>query len=83
MAIAMIESLESLKRLGSRPEGVECFIMLNSGLRSSKFINMVGNSFYVFNDIDDSEQYLSEEEIMNEQFNLIGEAIKKGALFAY
>ena len=59
----------------------ECFIMLNGGLRSSKSITFDGNSYYIYNEIDDTEETIPHDKLMDS--SPIGEAIKKGVLYAY
>ena len=75
-----IRTIEQLKELAK--DGLECFILLNGGLRSSKHIRYYpdDNSFYVLNLIDDSEQELTESQILDSAYSNIGEAMKKGAL---
>jgi len=75
-----IRTVEQLKELAKN--GMDCFVLLNGGLRSSKYIryNPDSNSFYVLNLIDDSEQELTEKQILDNEDTSIGEAIKKGAL---
>jgi len=75
-----IKTIEQLKELAKN--GLDCFILLNGGLRSSKHIRYYpdNNSFYVLNLIDDSEQELTESQILDSAYTNIGEAIKKGAL---
>ena len=75
-----IRTIAQLKKLAE--EGMECFTLLNGGLRSSKFIryNPDDNSFYVFNYIDDSEDVLTEAQILDKSFGNIAKAIEKGAL---
>jgi uncharacterized protein YaaR (DUF327 family) len=75
-----IRTIEQLKELAKK--GLECFILLNGGLRSSKYIsyNPDGNKFYVFNYIDDSEQELTESQLLDSEYTNIAEAIEKGAL---
>ena len=75
-----IRTIEQLKELAKN--GLECFILLNGGLRSSKHIRYYpdDNSFYVLNLIDDSEQELTEAQILDGGYSNIGEAMKKGAL---
>lgn len=59
-------------------------VKLNYGCRSSKFINRADdNKFYVFNLIDDSEHYLTADELEDENKTNIGKAIRQGAFFAY
>ena len=75
-----IRKIEQLKELAN--DGLDCFILLNGGLRSSKHIRYYSddNSFYVLNLIDDSEQELTESQILDNAYSNIGEAMKKGAL---
>jgi len=75
-----VKTIEQLKTLAEN--GLDCFILLNGGLRSSKHIRYHSddNSFYVLNLIDDSEQELTEAQILDSSYTNIGEAIKKGAL---
>ena len=75
-----IRTIEQLKELAK--DGLECFILLNGGLRSSKHIRYYpdDNSFYVLNLIDDSEQELTEAQMLDSDYTNIGEAMEKGAL---
>jgi len=75
-----IRKIEQLKELAK--DGLDCFILLNGGLRSSKHIRYYSddNSFYVLNLIDDSEQELTESQILDSAYSNIGEAMKKGSL---
>ena len=75
-----IKTIEQLKELAKN--GLDCFILLNGGLRSSKHIRYYpdDNSFYVLNLIDDSEQELTESQILDSSYTNIGEAMRKGAL---
>ena len=77
-----IRTIEQIKKLAKRENGLDCFILLNGGLRSSKHIRYFpdDNSFYVLNLIDDSEQELTESQILDIAYTNIGEAMKKGAL---
>ncbi len=60
---------------------LDCFVLLNYGLRSSKSITYDGNNYYIYNEIDDSENIVKHDKLIN-SFP-IGEAIKKGVLYAY
>ena len=75
-----IMTIEQLKKLAKN--GLECFILLNGGIRSSKFIryDTQTNSFYIFNYIDDSEQILTEDQIFASDYSNIAEAMNKGSL---
>ena len=78
-----ILSQEQLDRLISEDsdKSLDCFILLNYGLRSSKSITFDGDSYYIYNEIDDSENIVKHDKLMD-SFP-IGEAIKKGVLYAY
>ena len=75
-----IKTIEQLKELAKN--GLDCFILLNGGLRSSRHVRYYpdDNSFYVLNLIDDSEQELTESQVLDKAYTNIGEAMKKGAL---
>ena len=75
-----IKTIGQLKKLAK--DGLDCYILLNGGFRSSKHIRYYSksNSFVVLNLIDDSEQKLSERQILDSAYCNIGEAMKKGAL---
>ena len=77
-----IRTIEQLKELAKEENGLDCYILLNGNLRSSKHIRYYpdDNSFYVLNLIDDSEQELTESQILDGAYSNIGEAMKKGAL---
>ena len=60
---------------------LECFILLNYNLRSSKSITFDGDNYYIYNEIDDTEDIVKHDKLMD-SFP-IGDAIKKGALYAY
>ena len=77
-----IKTIEQLKELARDETGLDCFILLNGGLRSSKHIRYYtdDNSFFVLNLIDSSEQELTENQILDSAYSNIGEAIKKGCL---
>ena len=76
-----ITTIQQLKEL-AKDDGLNCSILLNGNLRSSKYIRYYpdDNSFYVFNLIDDSEQELTESQILDSAYSNIGEAMEKGAL---
>lgn len=60
------------------------FIALNFGLRSSKYINLLQDGrFSIVNEADDTEDVLTEEDIMDKRMTNVGEAITKGAFYSY
>ena len=74
-----IKDIEHLKELAK--DGVECCVVLNGGLRSSKHISYHedSNTFYVINYIDDSEFECTEAELLSFDFCNLGEALQKGS----
>lgn len=62
---------------------LDCYILLNGSIRSSKVINYdpITEKFTVLNEIDFSEQVLTESELFSE--SLIGDAVLAGALYTY
>ena len=77
-----ITCVQQLKKLAQRDCGLDCFILLYAGLRSSKYIEYYPDdkSFYILNFIDGSEQQLTENQILDSTFTNIGEAMKNGTL---
>lgn len=79
-----INNIEQLDFLLEKSEQVDCFISLNSNLRSSKSIwKQEDGKYTILNEIDDSEDNLTKDELFDKQKTLVGEAIKKGSLFLY
>ena len=61
---------------------LECFVMLNGGVRSSKVITLKeDNSYFIINEVDNTRETIPHDRLMD-SFP-IGEAIKKGALYTY
>jgi hypothetical protein len=66
----MPTKIESMKQLKTEAEqGAEFFILLNHGLRSSKDIvwDAQEKRFHVFNHIDQTEQHLTEGQLVSEE----------------
>ena len=78
----IIKNIAQLKELATDDNGLDCYILLNGCLRSSKHIRYYpdDNSFFVLNLIDDSEQELTESQILDSAYSNIGEAMEKGCL---
>lgn len=72
-----ITTIEQLKKLAARKQGVECTILLNFGLVSSKTI-WFDKKFHVTHHIDGTEESLTVNQITKSN---IGKALKQGALF--
>lgn len=79
-----INSQQELDELIKKVEGgypLECFVLLNFGIRSSKDISLnENNDYHVYNESDDSEETIIHSQLMS---SFIGEAISKGALYKY
>ena len=79
-----VNSLDELKQMCN---GVtkEFFIQLNFGIRSSKNIsyNKDTDTFYILNEIDDTEQELNSQTIMDEEYTNIGKSIELGEFYEY
>jgi len=77
-----IGTIGQLKELAKDENGLNCFILLNGNLRSSKHIRYYpdDNKFYVLNLIDGSQQELTESQLLDSEYTNIGEAMKKSAL---
>ncbi len=77
----IILSTQHLKEL-VKNNSIECYILINGGLKSSKLIDYDDqkNRFIIYNYIDDTTQRLTEKQLYNESLSNIGKAIKYGAL---
>jgi len=83
-AFTRVNTLDELKQMC---DGVtkDFFIQLSFGIRSSKQIsyNKDTDTFYILNEIDDTEQELNSQTIMDENYTHIGTAVAFGAFYAY
>ena len=75
-------SVSHLKRLANRQQ-IRCFIQLYYGACSTKRIRYDPDDglFYIVNEIDDTRQRLTDEELMDNRLTNIGRAITSGALY--
>jgi hypothetical protein len=78
-----ITSMEQLKKEARGEQDADFFILLSGNLRSSKRIvwEEDENQFFITNYIDDSEQELTEAQLMDKGYTNIGFAMTRGALF--
>jgi len=79
-----IESLDHL--IKSIKDGhTEYFIALAGNCRSSKIVtfNEEAEVFDILNEIDDTFDTLTKEQMMDQNLTNIGDAIKKGAFYRY
>ena len=77
-----ITTIKQLKELAKAKGGLDCYILLNGGIRSSRHIKYCpgDNSFLVLNLSDESEQELTETQILDSGCSNIGEAMNKRCL---
>ena len=78
----ILRDLEHLKQL-CKVGRTDFFILLSFGIRSSKEISLAsdGSGFYVFNEIDGSEETLTTEQMNDVRYTNIGLAINNGAFW--
>ena len=78
-----ITSMEQLKKEARGEQDVGFFILLRGYLRSSKRIVWEEDEkkFFIINFIDDSEQELTEAQLIDKGYTNIGYAMTQGALF--
>lgn len=83
--IVLIENIEQLNYLLELKTQVDCFISLNHGIKSSKSIWYDNDSkkYTILNEVDDSEDILSEEELFLEDKTFIGAAMQTKNLVLY
>lgn len=78
-----INSIAELKK-AIENDHFEFFIVVGGFARSSKNIQMTeDNKFSIINEIDDTEQILTEEEIEKSELTNIGKAMKLGSFYCY
>ena len=77
--IHRVKDIQEIKDLSQISQ--DFFISLNGGMRSTKNIYWNGKKFEVFNFIDNSEEKLTEKQIMNDKITNIGKSLKVGGLY--
>lgn len=79
-----IENIEQLKTLCNDEQSHDCYISISGIIRSSKSIFMYKDgTFSVINEIDDSEEFFTEDELLNPDISIIGKAIQNGQFYSY
>lgn len=79
-----IETIEDLKKLCDDEQSHDCYISISGIIRSSKSVFMYEDgTFSVINEIDDSEDFFTQEELLNPNKSLIGKAIQNGQFYSY
>jgi len=82
-SIIPITNLDTLKNYASRDGGFDFYMTLMGGTKSCKHISYDKDEgiFYVLNEIDSSEEKLTEEQIMDDAYTNIGKGIRKKFLY--
>ena len=79
-----IKTIAQLKKLAKQTQGndpFECAIVLGGGIAMSrKSIIFYQGIFNIYNCIDETEQDLTEKQLMDKKYTNIGEALRKGCL---
>lgn len=81
-----VKSIEDLKRICQDRDQLDCFILLNGNLRSSKtlMIDSDKQGLVVCNEIDGSDDEFDTWEGLNdEEITNVGKAIKLGGFFVF
>ena len=79
-----IENIEQLKVLCNDEQSHDCYISISGIIRSTKSIFMCEDgTFSVINEIDDSEEFFTEDELLNPDISIIGKAIQNGQFHSY
>lgn len=82
MKCTKIESLEHFNStLTEEPQ--DYFIMINSFIKSSKSIFKDGIKYNILNEVDGSEDLLTEEELFDTDITHVGSCLTSGNLFKY
>ena len=59
------------------------FFIGNGLFRSSKYIEYDDDNFYIYNEVDDTEQTLTSKELFDKDCTNIGFAINQGCFYSY
>lgn len=76
-----INSLQEL--IETIQSGNHDFFIGNGLVRSSKYMEYDDDTFYIINEIDDTEQTLTTKELFNDDYTNIGVAINNGTFYSY
>ena len=76
-----INSIEEL--IEEIKSGNNDFFISNGLFRSSKYIECDDDTFYIVNEIDDTEQTLTTKQLFDEDYTNIGFAINNGTFYSY
>ena len=82
MKYIKIQNLEHFNStLTEEPQ--DYFILINSHIRSSKSIFKDGDKYNILNEVDGSEDLLTEEELFDTDITHVGSCLTSGNLFKY
>ena len=76
-----INSLEEL--IDTIQSGNHDFFIGGGLCKSSKYIEYDDDTFYIINEIDDTEQTLTAKELFDKDYTNIGTSINNGSFYAY
>lgn len=76
-----INSLQEL--IDTIQSGNHDFFIGGCLFKSSKYMEYDDDTFYIINEIDDTEQTLTTKELFNDNYTNIGVAINNGTFYAY
>ena len=76
-----INSLEEL--IETIQSGNHDFFIGGGLCKSSKYIEYDDDTFYIINEIDDTEQTLTTKELFDKDYTNIGTSINNGSFYAY
>lgn len=82
MIYQRIECLDELKRLANTDFGIDCFILLNGGCKSSKTISYGNGVWCVDSDITGTSRDFSSDKQLAENSSIIS-ALEHGCLYKY
>lgn len=79
-----MKQINSLQELIDTIQSGNHDFFIGGGLcKSSKYIEYDDDTFYIINEIDDTEQTLTTKELFNKDYTNIGTAINNGTFYAY
>ena len=79
-----MKPINSVEELIKEIESGNHDFFLSGGIwRSSKHIEYNDGLFYVYNEIDDTEQELTAKQLFDEDYTNIGIGMEKGKFYAY
>ena len=79
-----MKQINSVEELIEEINSGNHYFFIGGGLlRSSKYIEYNNNNFYIYNEVDDTEQTLTSKELFDKDCTNIGFAINQGCFYSY